>query len=593
MVDINFIYRIPNLVINSPPLHMDSKSDTVDYEAMYDESIKNPTEFWSRQAKKFLKWIKIFDEVDGCRLEEGVISWFTGGQLNVSYNCLDRHAVKNGERTALIWENNRTKEQINGIHECISYRKLLEMTCQIANVLRTNCGIKKGDRIVIYMPTCPLAVAAMLACARIGAVHCVLYSVLGVRDIMKRIKSSEAKVVVTAQKAFVGDKCLHLRSNIDKTLKLLEKTNENSVNHVLVWKMNDCDIGDTLRDTDLETYVFDYKIGEVFACVADLGWIAAHTSVVYGPLCNGGTTVLFQGTATYPDSGRYWEMVERLKVNHFYTSPAAIKKLMKDNLNCVNDYNVSSLKTIALGGEPISTATWMWYYTAVGRRNCLLMTLMGKQGEILQESGVQGLLCFRHPFPAMGREIIGGSFKNKYFSSFPGKYFTGDWAYRDMDGDYQIVGRKDDIVRIKGVWIQIPEIESSIVGKSNNIENASYIGLSSEPSATTDACVVVEVRKSVPESQQKCKKFYRDILESVKSSIINIAGEHALPRFVLVVRESVYTWSNKMCRSIYRDMAEGFFKPLLKHVDPSENIVLLDYTTSPLPPVANKWEHLQ
>ncbi|CAI8031755.1 Acetyl-coenzyme A synthetase 2 [Geodia barretti] len=560
MVDINFIYRIPNLVINSPPLHMDSKSDTVDYEAMYDESIKNPTEFWSRQAKKFLKWIKIFDEVDGCRLEEGVISWFTGGQLNVSYNCLDRHAVKNGERTALIWENNRTKEQINGIHECISYRKLLEMTCQIANVLRTNCGIKKGDRIVIYMPTCPLAVAAMLACARIGAVHCVLYSVLGVRDIMKRIKSSEAKVVVTAQKAFVGDKCLHLRSNIDKTLKLLEKTNENSVNHVLVWKMNDCDIGDTLRDTDLETamkaaptycepvamesedplfimytsgttdeptgilhtqagyllcaamthkYVFDYKIGEVFACVADLGWIAAHTSVVYGPLCNGGTTVLFQGTATYPDSGRYWEMVERLKVNHFYTSPAAIKKLMKDNLNCVNDYNVSSLKTIALGGEPISTATWMWYYTAVGRRNCLLMTLMGKQG------------------------------------------------------------------------------------KSNNIENASYIGLSSEPSATTDACVVVEVRKSVPESQQKCKKFYRDILESVKSSIINIAGEHALPRFVLVVRESVYTWSNKMCRSIYRDMAEGFFKPLLKHVDPSENIVLLDYTTSPLPPVANKWEHLQ
>ncbi|CAI8031750.1 Acetyl-coenzyme A synthetase 2 [Geodia barretti] len=539
---------------------MDSKSDTVDYEAMYDESIKNPTEFWSRQAKKFLKWIKIFDEVDGCRLEEGVISWFTGGQLNVSYNCLDRHAVKNGERTALIWENNRTKEQINGIHECISYRKLLEMTCQIANVLRTNCGIKKGDRIVIYMPTCPLAVAAMLACARIGAVHCVLYSVLGVRDIMKRIKSSEAKVVVTAQKAFVGDKCLHLRSNIDKTLKLLEKTNENSVNHVLVWKMNDCDIGDTLRDTDLETamkaaptycepvamesedplfimytsgttdeptgilhtqagyllcaamthkYVFDYKIGEVFACVADLGWIAAHTSVVYGPLCNGGTTVLFQGTATYPDSGRYWEMVERLKVNHFYTSPAAIKKLMKDNLNCVNDYNVSSLKTIALGGEPISTATWMWYYTAVGRRNCLLMTLMGKQG------------------------------------------------------------------------------------KSNNIENASYIGLSSEPSATTDACVVVEVRKSVPESQQKCKKFYRDILESVKSSIINIAGEHALPRFVLVVRESVYTWSNKMCRSIYRDMAEGFFKPLLKHVDPSENIVLLDYTTSPLPPVANKWEHLQ
>jgi acetyl-CoA synthetase len=156
---------------------------------MYDESIKNPTEFWSRQAKKFLKWVKIFDEVDGCRLEEGVISWFTGGQLNVSYNCLDRHAVKNGERTALIWEKNRTKEQINGIHECISYRKLLEMTCQIANVLRTNCGIKKGDRIVIYMPTCPLAVAAMLACARIGAVHCVLYSVLGVRDIMKRIKS--------------------------------------------------------------------------------------------------------------------------------------------------------------------------------------------------------------------------------------------------------------------------------------------------------------------------------------------------------------------------------------------------------------------
>ncbi|CAI8031752.1 Acetyl-coenzyme A synthetase 2-like, mitochondrial [Geodia barretti] len=618
MVDINFIYRIPNLVINSPPLHMDSKSDTVDYEAMYDESIKNPTEFWSRQAKKFLKWIKIFDEVDGCRLEEGVISWFTGGQLNVSYNCLDRHAVKNGERTALIWENNRTKEQINGIHECISYRKLLEMTCQIANVLRTNCGIKKGDRIVIYMPTCPLAVAAMLACARIGAVHCVLYSVLGVRDIMKRIKSSEAKVVVTAQKAFVGDKCLHLRSNIDKTLKLLEKTNENSVNHVLVWKMNDCDIGDTLRDTDLETamkaaptycepvamesedplfimytsgttdeptgilhtqagyllcaamthkYVFDYKIGEVFACVADLGWIAAHTSVVYGPLCNGGTTVLFQGTATYPDSGRYWEMVERLKVNHFYTSPAAIKKLMKDNLNCVNDYNVSSLKTIALelGGFALSPWPGSKLKPGVCAKPFLGVEpiIVNEKGEILQESGVQG------------------------------KYFTGDWAYRDMDGDYQIVGRKDDIVRIKGVWIQIPEIESSIVGKSNNIENASYIGLSSEPSATTDACVVVEVRKSVPESQQKCKKFYRDILESVKSSIINIAGEHALPRFVLVVRESVYTWSNKMCRSIYRDMAEGFFKPLLKHVDPSENIVLLDYTTSPLPPVANKWEHLQ
>jgi acetyl-CoA synthetase len=375
-------------------------------------------------------------------------------------------------------------------------------------------------------------------------------------------------------------------------------------------------------------YVFDYKIGEVFACVSDLGWVAAHTFVVYGPLCNGGTTVLFQGTATYPDSGRYWEMVERLKVNHFYTSPAAIKKLMKDNLNCANGYNVSSLKTIALGGEPISTATWMWYYTAVGKRNCLLIDTYGQtelggfalspwpgsklkpgvcakpffgvepiilneKGEILQESGVQGLLCFRHPIPAMGREIIGGSFKNKYFSSFPGKYFTGDWAYRDMDGDYQILGRKDDIVRIKGVWIQIPEIESSIVGKSNNIENASYIGLSSEPSATTDACVVVEVRKSVSESQQKSKKFYRDILESVKSSIINIAGEHALPRFVLVVKESVYTWSNKMCRSIYRDMAEGFFKPLLKHVDPSENIVLLDYTTSPLPPVANKWEHLQ
>jgi acetyl-CoA synthetase len=591
-VDNRYVYKVQEA--ENPPRNLCPNSDDEDYDTMYQQSIENSDQFWGERARKYLQWDQDFKRVNDCNNEEGIIRWFTDGKLNVSKNCLDRHACKNPDRTAIIWEMNEQK------HVTITYSELLKQTCKVANVLKNQCGVQGGDVVAICMPAMPLAVSSMLACARIGAVHSVMYTALKSKEIKKRIVA--AKVMITADEAPFGRNTIPLKKKIDEAL-----IGVSSVQHVLVARRtgggvhmeehrdmyleeamdresDECkpvsmdseddlfvihtsgttgepigvvhtQAGYLLYAAMLQKYVFDYTEGDVFACVSDLGWLSGHTSVVYGPLCNGATTVLFEGTATYPNEGRYWEMIERLRINQFSTTPSAIRRLMKAGDKFVKEHDLSSLKTIGSAGEPLSTDGWKWYYNVVGQQRCILVdgwgqteigglaivpqpgpsngklkpgcpmrpffgvqpVLLNEKGEELKGNGVQGLLCLQNPTPGMCRRLLNTtkSLKKDYFGYFPrnpGLFFTQDYAYRDIDGDYQIQGRKDDIIRVKGVWLQVPEIESNIVQSDVRIQEATLLPLGElqdlEEAAKSHSHVektvlVLEVKPDIKDAERK------------------------------------------------------------------------------------------
>uniref|UniRef100_A0A1A8AEH8 Acetyl-coenzyme A synthetase n=1 Tax=Nothobranchius furzeri TaxID=105023 RepID=A0A1A8AEH8_NOTFU len=516
-------------------------------------SVSNSESFWAAVAHQRLSWIRPFRTVQDCDLSRGRIKWFEGGKLNVSVNCLDRHVHTCPDRVALIWEKDEKGSEVR-----YTYRELLEMTCRVGNLLRRH-GVTKGDCVTIYMPTCPLAVVSMLACARIGAVHNVVFAGFSAEALAERIRDAESSTVITVNQGLRGGKVTELKKTVDTAVQSCP-----TVRQVFVATRTDNPVTMGAKDVAMEEemlkedvvcepaamdsedilfllytsgstgkpkglvhthagyllyaalthkYVFSYQDGDVFGCVADIGWITGHSYTVYGPLVNGGTTVLFESTPVYPDPGRYWDMVERLKINQFYGAPTAIRLLIKYGDQWVKKYDRSTLKTLGSVGEPINTEAWEWYHRVVGDGRCPVVdtwwqtetggiciapkpsdpdaaivpgmamrpffgikpVLVDTEGKVLTSNNTSGALCMAQPWPGMARSIHNNHqrFLETYCQPYPGFFFTGDGAFRSEDGYYQITGRLDDVINVSGHRIGTAEIEDVVVS-SNESDRQSH-----------------------------------------------------------------------------------------------------------------------
>ncbi len=528
------------------PIPADAKAraliDEATYLAMYERSIKDPEGFWAEQAAKFIDWSKPWDRVLDWDYTKGHIRWFEGAELNVAYNCIDRHLETRGDQVAIVSE----PDDPNATVRNITYRQLHKLVCGFANVLKNN-GVKKGDRICIYMPMVPEAAIAMLACARIGAVHSVVFGGFSPKSISDRILDSDCQVVITADEGVRGGRKVPLKKNVDEALEGCP-----GVRAVLVLKHTHGDIGWT-QGRDLwwheemakvsadcppepmgaedplfilytsgstgkpkgvlhttggyilyaaitHKYVFDYHDGDMYWCTADVGWVTGHTYIVYGPLANGATTLMFEGVPTYPDASRFWQVIDKHEVNIFYTAPTAIRALMSQGDEPVLRTSRKSLRTLGTVGEPINPEAWEWYHRVVGDGRCpivdtwwqtetggiLISPLPGatalKPGSATRpffgiepalvdaegtelEGATSGNLIIKHPWPGQMRTVYGDHerFIQTYFSTYKGKYFTGDGARRDEDGYWWITGRVDDVLNVSGHRLGTAEVESALV----------------------------------------------------------------------------------------------------------------------------------
>jgi acetyl-CoA synthetase len=515
--------------------------DEASYKAMYEKSISDPAGFWAEQAEKFLSWDKPWDTVLDWDYSKGHIRWFEGGKLNACYNCVDRHLETRGDQTALIWEGDDPADDAR-----ISYNELHEHVCRMANVLKSR-QVKKGDRVCIYMPMIPEAVYAMLACARIGAVHSVVFGGFSPESIKDRILDSDCQTVITADEGIRGGKPVPLKANVDAALQACP-----NVHSVIVVRRTAASIGwHEERDIwyheaaagvaadcppeqmDAEDplfilytsgstgkpkgvmhttggyllyaaithkYVFDYHDGDIYWCTADVGWVTGHSYIVYGPLCNGAISLVFEGIPTYPDASRFWQVCDKHKVNTFYTAPTALRALMRMGDEPVNKTSRASLRLLGTVGEPINPEAWEWYYHSIGNARCPIVDtwwqtetgghmitgipgavtmkpgsatrpFFGVTPEIVDNEGntlegaAEGNLVITQPWPGQMRTVYGDHqrFIETYFSAFPGKYFTGDGARRDADGDYWITGRVDDVLIVSGHNLGTAELESALV----------------------------------------------------------------------------------------------------------------------------------
>jgi acetyl-CoA synthetase len=521
-----------------------------EYEDTYQKSIEQPEQFWDEVAKSFV-WKKPWNTTLEWDFSKPEVNWFKGGKLNITENCLDRHLEYKGDKTAILFEPNNPNEEA----QHITYKVLHAKVCKFANVLKNN-GVMKGDRVCIYMPMVPELAIATLACARIGAIHSVVFAGFSATALAARINDADCKLLLTADGGYRGSKVTPLKSIADQALEScnsIEKTivlNRCNLNITLhknqVWwheelqKVNDefeaveMDAEDTLfiLYTSGSTgkpkgmvhtcggymvytaysflNVFQYNENGVFWCTADIGWITGHSYIVYGPLLNGATTVMFEGVPSYPDYGRFWEICEKHKVNQFYTAPTAIRALAKHPLSYVEKYNLSSLKTLGSVGEPINEEAWHWYNEHIGKKKCpivdtwwqtetggIMLTslagvtkdkptfttlplpgiqpvLMGTEGKLIEEKVAKGRLAIKYPWPSMARTIYGNHqrYKEVYFSTFKNMYFPGDGALRDDDGDYRITGRVDDVVIVSGHNLGTAPIENAVNEHENVVESA-------------------------------------------------------------------------------------------------------------------------
>ena len=601
-------------------------SSNADYQQVYKHSVENPESFWAEVADDFV-WRKKWDKVLEWDFHKPEVKWFIGGKLNITENCLDRHLSKRANQTALIWEPNSPKDEAKHF----TYQQMHDHVCQVANMLKAN-RVKKGDRVCIYMPMVPELSFAVLACARIGAVHSVVFAGFSAGSLVDRINDSGCKVVLTADGVLRGDKKIELKEIVDEALEkcpTIEKTivlkhAESSVNmnpnrdvwwHEEVAKVNSTCEAEEMDAEDLlfilytsgstgkpkgmvhtcggymvyTNYTFrtafQYQQGQIYWCTADVGWITGHSYILYGPLLEGATTIMFEGVPSWPDWGRFWQVIERHKVNIFYTAPTAIRSLEKAPLSFVERSDLTSLKVLGTVGEPINEEAWHWYDKNIGKGKCPIidtwwqtenggfmispianvtklkpahatLPLPGVQPAIMDESGkeilgngVEGRLTIKFPWPSIARTIYGNHqrFKETYFSTFPGKYFTGDGCKRDEDGYYRITGRVDDIIIVSGHNMGTAEVESAIDEHVAVCETA-VVGFPHDVKGQGIYAFVICYEKPSDEDKLRAE---------IKETVSKIIGPIAKPDKIQFVSGLPKTRSGKIMRRILRKIAEG------------------------------------
>ena len=602
-----------------------------EYKKTYKESIENPGKFWDKIADSFI-WKKRAEKLNTGDFNNVNFKWFEDSELNITENCLDRHLDSIGDKTAIIWESNDPKE--DGKH--ITYKELHANVCQFSNTLK-NKGVKKGDRVCIYMPMVPELAVAVLACARIGAIHSVVFGGFSAKALADRIDDAECKVLLTADSSMRGKKEIRLKDIADDAMDL-----SNSIEHCITLKRTGNDINMKLgRDTwwhddingvsshnEAETMggedplfilytsgstgqpkgilhttagymlytaysfknVFQHDNNDIFWCTADIGWITGHSYIVYGPLLNGATTLMFEGIPTFPDPGRFWDVVDKYKVSIFYTAPTAIRALQACDLSYVKSKDLSSLKVLGSVGEPINEEAWHWYNEHIGNKRCPIVDtwwqtetggilisplanitplkpsyatlplpgiepiLVDSEGNIIEGNGVEGNLCIKSSWPSLARTLYGDHerFIQTYFTNYPGYYFTGDGCKRDENGYYRITGRVDDVINVSGHRIGTAEVENAIDEHEAICETA-VIGYPHDIKGQGIYSYVVCYNK--PDNEDNLRK-------EIISKVIELIGPIAKPDKIQFVSGLPKTRSGKIMRRILRKLAEGEFDKL-------------------------------
>ena len=604
------------------------------YKAMYDASIKDPNGFWAEHGKR-IDWIKPFTKVKNTSFAPGAvdIKWFEDGTLNVSANCIDRHLAKRGDQTAIIWEPDDPKDQA----QHITYKELHRRTCRMANILES-MGVRKGDRVVIYLPMIPEAAYAMLACARIGAVHSIVFAGFSPDALGARINGCDAKVVITADYAPRGGRATPLKSNTDAALLhckdsvkclVVRRTGgqttwvdgrDHDYNEMAMEADDYCAPAEMAAEDPLfilytsgstgqpkgvvhtsggylvyasmtHQYTFDYHDGDIFWCTADVGWVTGHSYIVYGPLANGATTLMFEGVPTWPDAGRFWAVCEKHKVNQFYTAPTAIRALMAHGTDPVTKYDLSSLKLLGTVGEPINPEAWNWYNDVVGKGAVpivdtwwqtetgghLLTPLPGaiptkpgsatlpffgvqpvildpQTGAEITTTAAEGVLCLKDSWPGQMRTVYGDHerFEKTYFSDYKGYYFSGDGCRRDADGYYWITGRVDDVINVSGHRMGTAEVESALVAHAD-VAEAAVVGYP-HPIKGQGIYAYVTLMNGVEPSED----LRKDLVKWVRTEI----GPIASPDLIQWAPGLPKTRSGKIMRRILRKIAENDYGAL-------------------------------
>ncbi len=605
--------------------------DLPHYFEEYKKSIKNPKKFWDKIADQNFVWYQRWSKVVKYDMNEAKITWFKNAKLNITKNCLDRHLSVRGDKTAIIWEPNDPKEEA----QHISYSELYTRVNKTANVLK-EMGIEKGDRVCIYLPMIPELAVTMLACAKLGAVHSVIFAGFSASAVASRVNDCGAKMVITSDGSYRGNKVLDLKAIVDEAL---EKTP--SVEKVLVVKRTQNEIkmkeGRDFRMEELYenaspdfvtvimdaedplfilytsgstgkpkgmlhtcagymvytayTFknVFNYKENDIYWCTADIGWITGHSYILYGPLLNGATTVIFEGVPTYPEPDRFWEVIEKHKITQFYTAPTAIRSLAKESAEWVDKHDLSSLKVIGSVGEPINDEAWHWFNDHVGRKKCPIVdtwwqtetggimisplpfvtptkptyatlplpgiqpVLMDDKRNEIMGNQVTGNLCIRFPWPGIARTIWGDHqrYKETYFTAFPGKYFTGDGALRDEVGYYRITGRVDDVIIVSGHNLGTAPIEDSI-NQHPAVAESAIVGYPHDIKG--NALYGYVVLKETGESRQR-----ENLKKEINQLIADQIGPIAKLDKIQFVSGLPKTRSGKIMRRILRKIAEGDF----------------------------------
>jgi len=601
------------------------------YEEMYKESVENPDAFWGKQAER-LDWFKKPTKIKNTNYTSPVsIKWYEDGELNACYNCVDRHLPEKKDDVALIFEGNNPDDSCK-----ITYGQLKDEVSKLANALKAK-GIKKGDRVVMYMPMVLEATYTMLACARIGAIHSVVFAGFSPEALRGRIIDSEAKIVITADEAYRGNKTVKLKNCVDEAVEgcpgvetvlvlkrtggNIEWTQERDVwwNEFVDVQSTDCPCEPMNAEDPLfflytsgstgapkgvvhttggymvyasltHEVVFDYKPGEVYWCTADVGWITGHSYIVYGPLANGATSVVFEGIPSYPDMSRFWQVVDKHEVNIFYTAPTAIRSLLAAGDEMVQCTSRKSLRILGTVGEPINREAWDWYYNVVGDKRCPVIDtwwqtetgghlitplasfdlkpgkaqapffgiqpiLVDNEGNELTETASEGNLCIKDSWPGQMRTIYKNHerFEQTYFSSFPGYYFSGDGACRDADGDYRITGRVDDVINVSGHRMGTAEVESAINGHCEVAESA-VIGYPHDIKGQGIFAYVTMKQVETPDEEQ----IRKEITKLVRKEI----GPIATPDIILIAPDLPKTRSGKIMRRILRKIAANEYDSL-------------------------------